>query len=84
MAKRIYKKTCVECEGRFEATFSAAKYCCPECKYRGNLKRQEEYRQRKAEEKVQKSIKGMTIADINAAARKVGMNYGQYVALHNL
>lgn len=85
-------KYCLECGKKLEG--GQRKYCCEECRYKAQLKRQQAERDQckkpKAEENPEAKKRGrprkhgLTLAEINARAREEGLNYGQYVAKYGL
>ena len=82
-----YKKNCTVCGKEFDAYTKNQKFCSPECKKESDRINNQWYRQKQAEErkKRQEQIKRKkAVADIAAEARKAGMSYGKYVALHKL
>ena len=88
-AERLHTVICSECGTEFETT-RANKVCCgPECVYKRQLRRAKEncstakYREKKREEVKAKTPKEEAW-EIEAEARKVGMNYGMYYALKQM
>lgn len=79
---------CLEC-GKLIVGRSR-QYCCEECRYKAQLKRQQAERDKckkpKAEEKPKDRPRkhNLTLGEINARARAEGLNYGQYVAKYGL
>lgn len=69
---------CANCHKIFLSYYSAAKFCCQECR--------EEYRQRRKEEKkpvdyAERSRISLTrISEVEHRASEIGLTYGQYVA----
>lgn len=78
------ERKCVVCGNKFTATRPNSKYCSDECRDEGRrkltkandkAKREREREARKARKNSQKSL-----VEIAVAAKKAGMNYGEYVA----
>ena len=63
---------CAWCGKHFD-TDRKRKYCCDECRVKAN--RNKPTRRKKPK---------LTLAEVNALARKEGLNYGQYVAKYGL
>ena len=89
-AERLHKVICSECGVEFETT-RANKVCCgPECVKERNRRRSREvgenYRIKYREAKKDKKVKTPKEEawEIEAEARKVGMNYGMYYALKQM
>jgi endogenous inhibitor of DNA gyrase (YacG/DUF329 family) len=82
-----YKKTCEICGTEFEAWNSTQRLCSKKCRNKDSKKYYQEYyavyKPIVAETKP-KTVLTKTASDIAAEARKVGMSYGQYVALNKL
>lgn len=88
-AERLHTVICSECGTEFE-TMRSNKACCgPECVYKRQLRRAKEnnatakYKEKKREEAKPKTPKEEAW-EIEAEARKVGMNYGMYYALKEM
>lgn len=84
-------RRCKACQKLFIAQRSNAAYCSSECRVIGKRmednKRQRQYREEERQFKDANNPKEgvkeagfMSIAEIDAAAKKVGLSYGKYVA----
>lgn len=87
--ERLHKVICSECGTEFETTRANKSCCGPECVYKRQLRRSREngkmYRVKYKEAKEQKKKTPKEEAwEIEAEARKVGMNYGMYYALKQM
>lgn len=86
-AERLHTAICSECGGVFETKRSNQVCCGPECVKERNRRRCREvgelYRIKYREEKQKAKAKTPKEEawEIEAAARKVGMNYGMYYAM---
>ncbi len=69
-----------ECRKEFIPEKKGIKYCCVECRTIATRIRIRENEKKKREEKA-KISKRLTVADVERKARKLGMHYGQYVAM---
>lgn len=78
-----FQKKCVVCDKEFGAWNSNQKFCSEACRRKNAKKYYEVYKNVKVEEKPKKD-KGISLDQIDKEARKAGMTYGQYVAMHNL
>ena len=81
--RRTYHKTCPECNTQFTSNSSGRKYCSDACWQKVKQRKEAEYRRRKKEEENRKPT-GMSLAEIDAAAREEGLSYGKYVREHGL
>ena len=89
MELRLYKKICPVCGKEFMSTAKNKRYCSEECYKNYTRKYNREYNQKhykkvKSETGKKKKVSRMSMSEIEEEARKVGMRYGLYVALHNL
>jgi ribosomal protein L20 len=70
------------CGKEFEKKSNCQKYCSKECCHRDM---DAEYRRRgKEKKKIASMRRNVSIVDIDAEARSVGMTYGKYVAKYGL
>ena len=74
--KSEYTKACIVCGKNYVTKNMHAKYCSKEC-YQSLYK--SIYNERRETSKKQKKKQGMSIAEIDAEAKKAGMTYGKYV-----
>ncbi len=87
---KTYEIKCTECGTLFTADRHCAKYCGLECREKAKIRWRIASAQRckqRAEERIKikaQEIKKPSAAEIDIAAKKAGMSYGHYVALHNL
>lgn len=79
----IAERICRQCGKKFIQRGKGRKvYCSPECK-EGHVNGEKSYLEKEEAEKKAK-VSNLSIADINKLAREANMNYGQYVAVHNI
>ena len=70
---------CENCGLIFEKQHHNQRYCCDECRRKGNRRKtKERYKQQKAVRKIKN--KKPTLSEINNKARAAGMTYGKYMA----
>lgn len=79
----MYEKLCRECGMKFFAARIQSKYCCDACREAGNRRNVRAASERHRRKKRREKIQGLTMAQINDMARKSGLTYGQYVAMHS-
>lgn len=76
--EKVYTKICSVCGKEYPTEFIRSNYCSPECKEsRQNERIVKGVYTKKKKEKLDDS----NISKVNAMAKKMGMSYGQYVAL---
>ena len=88
-----YRHTCHICGKLFDSSQPASKFCSPECRYKGKIERNRQYKKEHHDE----TVKSMFINEIvkdkcipfvntshlvrdNARARLAGVSYGMYMA----
>lgn len=86
-------KECLWCKGTFVPSRNGQLYCCRTCRVKNHAKNQKMYQdaekeldnERLEKMKPKKSKKSKySIAELQAASRKEGMSYGQYVAKYGV
>lgn len=79
------EKVCIICGKRYIAYTPNSRYCSDECKEEGNRIIKEMYNDRRVKcYHAKKKKSNDALIDISAEAKKLGMSYGQYVALNGL
>lgn len=78
------EKECEVCKKLFVQKSPNTKYCCMECKAEGRMLANIAWKQRRKEMEAEKKKCATAVIDIATEAKKAGMSYGKYVALHNL
>ena len=82
LKKEQTKKRCLICKKTFITNRSDVVTCSPYCQRQRTIENRRERARLKKEEEARKAAlpKPKSIAEINAEARAMGMNYGAYVA----
>ena len=82
LKKEKSKKRCLVCKKTFITNRSDVVTCSPYCQKQRVIENRRERARLKKEEEARKAAlpKPKTIAEINAEARAMGMNYGAYVS----
>lgn len=78
------EKECTICKNMFMVYHPNTKYCSMECKAKGDRLADIAYKQKRKEMEAEKKKRATAVIDIASEAKKAGMSYGKYVALHNL